>query len=199
MKQVPNPYFERCADPEHPQHDANPPRCIDCPDSELCNRGELIPITELFGCGNCRYHGIANFGEDRDVCLATGELILIEDLNECLLKETPAAKEITAEEILKFGSLIEEAVEILRKIGEELKQIKTTLRRDDLEALLYGKTKLRKKDIKAVLDAMEKARTADEKHALRKFIAAMGDVRLRDVVVVLDEIEKLVQKYGGER
>jgi len=151
------------------------------------------------GCTDCRYHGIANLGDDKHVCLATGEIVLIDDLEDCPLKEEPLQKDITPEEVRKYGMLLNEAIDIIRKLNEAVSEIKYSFDRQDLEALLYGKTKLPKKTIRAVLDAMEKARTADEKHALRKFIAAMGDVRLRDVVVVLDEIEKLVQKYGGER
>jgi len=39
---------------------------------------------------------------------------------------------------------------------------------------------------------------ADGRYALRKFIASMGDVRYRDVVAVLDEIERLNEKYSKE-
>ena len=154
---------------------------------------------EIFGCNKgCKYYGIANMNGDKEVCLATGEIILIEYLERCLLEEEPLRKEITHEEITRYGSMVEEAVQILRKISEEISKINYAFKREDLEALIYGKTNLRKRDIRAVLDAIEKARNANEKHALRKFIASMGDVRYRDVVAVLDEIERLNEKYSKE-
>jgi|GEM_PF-3001434 hypothetical protein len=150
---------------------------------------------EIFGCNNCKYFGIANMNGDKEVCLATGEIILIEFLEGCPLKEEPLQKETTYEEITRYGSMVEEAVQILRKISDELTKINYAFKREDLEALIYGKTNLRKRDIRAVLDAIDKARKANEKHALRKFIATMGDVRYRDVVAVLDEIERLNERY----
>jgi len=35
-----NPYFEACRNPDHPFHDK--PCSEECPDWELCNRGEVI-------------------------------------------------------------------------------------------------------------------------------------------------------------
>ena len=152
----------------------------------------------VFGCNSCKYYATANLNGDRQVCLATGEIIPVDFLESCPLKDEPIQKEITHEEITKYGAMIEEAVQILRKISDELSKISYSLSREDLEALIYGKTKLRKRDINAVLDAIEKAKSANEEYALRKFIAAMGEVRLRDVVAVLDEIERLNKKYGGK-
>jgi len=151
---------------------------------------------EVFGCNDCKYYATANMNGDKQVCLAVGEIIPIDFLGDCPLKEGPLQKEITHEEITKYGSMVEEAVQILRKISDELTKINYAFRREDLEALIYGKTNLRKRDIRAVLDAIDKARKANEKHALRKFIATMGDVRYRDVVAVLDEIERLNEMYS---
>jgi hypothetical protein len=161
-------------------------------------RGELIDIKEFLGCNDCKYSGIANINGDRHVCLATGDIVLIEELQQCPLDTNPLQKTITPEEVRKYGLLLEEAIEILKRLNDTISRIRYSFDRNDLEALLYGKTKLPKKTIRAVLDAIEKARNADEKHALRKFIATMGDVRYKDVVVVLDEIERLSERYMGD-
>ncbi|WP_290597083.1 MULTISPECIES: hypothetical protein [unclassified Archaeoglobus] len=197
MKQVPNPFFEVCQNnKDHPYHNK---QCDEsCPDRDLCMRGELIDIKEFLGCNDCKYSGIANINGDRHVCLATGDIVLIEELQQCPLDTNPLQKTITPEEVRKYGLLLEEAIEILKRLNDTISRIRYSFDRNDLEALLYGKTKLPKKTIRAVLDAIEKARNADEKHALRKFIATMGDVRYKDVVVVLDEIERLSERYMGD-
>jgi hypothetical protein len=147
-------------------------------------------------CPSCKYSGIANINGDKHVCLATGEIVLIDELQQCPLDTEPLQRELTPEEVRKYGLLLEEAIEILKKLNDAISTIRYSFDRNDLEALLHGKTKLPKKTIRAVLDAIDKARTANERHALRKFIASMGDVRYRDVVVVLDEIERLNRRYS---
>ncbi|RLG51052.1 MAG: hypothetical protein DRO00_07840 [Thermoproteota archaeon] len=40
-----NPFFEICLkDPKHPFHDKAPQTCKDCPDYDLCSKGELIDV-----------------------------------------------------------------------------------------------------------------------------------------------------------
>jgi len=149
-------------------------------------------------CSSCKYHGMANINGDRDVCLSTGDILFLEELQQCPLDSQEVEKTLTNEEIAKYASLIEESVEVLKKISSSFVSIESSFDRNDLEAFLHGKTKLAKRTIRAVLDAIERARSADEKHALRKFIATMGNVRSRDVVIVIDEIERLRRKYGRE-
>jgi len=160
-------------------------------------------LTELpEGCEgwDCRYYGTARLnGEDKDCCLATGEVVLVSDLEHCPLQaEEEQQKEITNEEIKRYGELLSECEASLRKINLAVSKLTASFDREDLEALIYGKTKLPKKVIRAVLDAIEKAKKTGDKHALKKFIATIGDVRIRDVSAVLDEIERLNEKYARE-
>jgi len=149
---------------------------------------------------DCKYYGTARInGEDKDCCLATGEVVLITDLEHCPLRAAEEEqKEITNEEIRKYGELLSECKEALGKINSAVSKLTASFDREDLEALIYGKTKLPKRTIRAVLDAIEKAKKTGDKHALKKFIAAIGDVRIRDVSAVLDEIERLNEKYARE-
>lgn len=149
-------------------------------------------------CPSCKYHGIANIGGDKHVCLAEGEIILIDDLEKCPLEAGEEQKELSNEEIARIYNTIHKAYEILAAISEDVAELRKSFDNEDLVALIKGKTGMAKRDIRAVLEAMDKAKKAGKKHALKKFIAAMGNVSLRDVTTVIDEIERLNRKYGGE-
>lgn len=162
-----------------------------------------IPELPLEKCEKCKYHGIAKLGQyDEHVCLATGELTLLKDVEKCPLekeekeevKETVPV-EIPFETLKNIAEKIEAAYDILLKIGNVVSQITVTFDTEDLIALLRGRTRLRVRDIKAVLNALEKARKVGPRDALKKFVSAVGNVPMKDVALVINEIERLREKY----
>lgn len=161
-------------------------------------------MKEIFpeGCKgwDCKYFGTARINnEDKDCCLATGELILIEDMEKCPLKtEEVEQVEVTNEQIIKVCETINKSYEVVIKLNDVLVDLKKSFDNEDLIALIKGKTGMPKRDIRAVLEAIDKTKTVGKKYALKKLIATIGNVNLRDVMIVLDVIERLKEKYSKE-
>jgi len=129
-----------------------------------------------------------------------GEMVFIKDLDKCPLeeksrKEEVQKKEISNEMIVSIASTVRKAYETISKLNEILTGLTYSFDKNDLMALICGKTRLPKRTVKAVLEAIEKAQTVGNKYALRKFVSVMGNIPLKDVAIVLDEIERLNEKY----
>jgi len=128
-------------------------------------------------------------------------MVFFRDLERCPLeakeeKTERKVEEAVASETMKLvTSTIRRAYDVLSKLNETLVELTSSFDKDDLVALIAGKRRLPKKTVKAVLDAIEKARTVGKRYALIKFVSVMGNIPLRDVAVVLNEIEKLNEKY----
>jgi hypothetical protein len=153
-------------------------------------------------CKNCRYRGIANLnGEDKEVCLATGEIVLIKDVEKCPLEgreELEGKIEIEpSERVEEIFKKIEKSYEILEKLNEKIEKLRI-LDEEDIIALIKGKTGLSAKRIRAVLEAMDKATKLGKKPALKKFIASIGNISMKDVSIVIDEIERFYSKIKQE-
>jgi len=151
-------------------------------------------------CAECRYKGVTRInGEDFECCLGTGELILLKDLDKCPLEEVKEEKvtvEIPMEIIEKVSQSIQDTHEILLKVSNAVSKLTYTFDREDLIALIRGKTRLPLKSIKAVFNAIEKAKKVSPEHALKKFIATIGNIPVSDVTTVINQIEYINEKYG---
>ena len=153
-------------------------------------------------CEGCRYRGIANInGEDREVCLATGEIVLISDLERCPLELGEIQEERIeikpSERVEEIYYRIQQCYEILDGLSKRLTELRS-LDEEDVIALIKGKTGLSTKRVKAVLDAMDKVIKLGKKPALKKLVATIGNISQKDVSVVIDEIEHFYSKIKGE-
>jgi len=155
-------------------------------------------------CSQCRYKGIAKIGEyDKEVCLATGEVILLEDIEKCPLEEVkeekPVPVEIPYEIFEKVVNELEATRDILLKISDVFSSLTMSFDKEDLIALIRGKTRLRVRDITAVINAIERAKKVGVRDALKRFVSSVGNVPMSTVALVINEIERLNKKYGKER
>jgi len=161
----------------------------------------MIVLNVLDKCLKCPYFVKTPIrGEDVPVCLAMGEMVFIKDLDKCPLEEEVRKEEVKKEEIsnemiVSIASTVRKAYKTISKLNEILTGLTYSFDKNDLIALICGKTRLPKKTVKAVLEAIEKAQTVGNKYALRKFVSVMGNIPLKDVAIVLDEIERLNEKY----
>jgi len=151
-------------------------------------------------CAECKYHGVTNInGEDFDCCLVTGELVLLKDLKECPREkekqEVKVSVEVPLEVLEKVNESIQQVHETLIKVSSTLTKVEAVFDMEDLIALIRGKTRLPLKSIRAVLDAVEKAKKVSPEHALKKFISTIGNVPMTHVSAVINEIERIREKY----
>jgi hypothetical protein len=151
-------------------------------------------------CLDCPYLG--KIPGNIPVCLGMGELVLLRDLEKCPLEEVKEeTKEVkegvtpTGEGIEVVARAVKEAYETLAKISETLTELTKNFDNEDLVALIVGKTRLSKRTVRAILDAIDKAKRVGKKYALKKFVSILGNIPLKDVSIVIDEIERLNEKY----
>jgi len=150
-------------------------------------------------CAECKYHGVTNInGEDFDCCLVTGEIVLLKDLKECpreKKEEVKVSVEIPLEVLENVNRSLQQAHDTLIKVSSTLTKVEAVFDMEDLIALIRGKTRLPLKSIRAVLDAVEKAKKVSPEHALKKFISTIGNVPMTHVSAVINEIERIREKY----
>jgi len=152
-------------------------------------------------CAECKYRGITFIGnEDLECCLYTGEIVLLKDLDECPKEKAKKVEKVTVElpleKIEQVSNAIVEVHKILVRVSEAISKLTYVFDENDLIALIRGKTRLPLKSIRAVFMAIEKAKQVSPEHALKKFIATIGNIPVSDVAAVINEIEYVIEKYG---
>lgn len=98
---------------------------------------------------------------------------------------------------------IAEAAESLRTLSADLEALrKTGLQDSDVVYLLYGRNRsLNKSTIEQVIDSLDDVDRKLERgrhDLLKRLVADVGNVSIRDTESVFDELESLHKRYGRE-
>lgn len=100
---------------------------------------------------------------------------------------------------VEMAAQISRQQQLLTDIIEEATTVnKTQLTEDDFVRLIYGRTNVSFSDIWNVLHSMDDISDLSPQEAATRLIAQTSTMSMRDVEEILDEAERLNEKYGDD-